>query len=221
MRKLLKWLLILIGMLLVTILLASGISSYLTSQIDEISHQSAQAYSNCPDIMVVDQINEGTSDHPMWRPIPHDDSIRTYCIEPGVGVPITYNGVLYTREQIEYWGRTEKGKGCMRYGCVQLPHLGYHSTTYFYCDNEHYTESDEFTDRDGNKHDNLYEVGYILSYNMDPQKFPNETIWHGAIQQAVWLSPVSRRYDEDKKQGANYEQGLNLYRGGIKISNFL
>ena len=220
MRKLLKWLLILIGMLLVTILLASGISSYLTSQIDEISHQSAQAYSNCPDIMVVDQINEGTSDHPMWRPIPHDDSIRTYCIEPGVGVPTTYNGVLYTREQIEYWGRTEKGKGCMRYGCVQLPHLGYHSTTYFYCDNEHYTESDEFTDRDGNKHDNLYEVGYILSYNMDPQKFPNETIWHGAIQQAVWLSPVSRRYDEDKKQGANYAQGLNLYQEALKYQTF-
>ena len=132
-KKILKVLGITIGTTGITAAIATAIAINLPMANLEKNGNSTLAFSGCQRILIKEERKVGSD---LWRPIStsgHDD---IYCVEPGSPVRISE----YTPEDIQQYEGRRTGKSCP--ACAgSPPGYGLYSTTYYECQNEHYTES--------------------------------------------------------------------------------
>ena len=172
-----------------------------------------QKFGNCYEFSVEGQMDinlEGKDD--LWKPITSGGE-EVYCIQPGTPLgPSTY-----TRDQIFQWANW---KNSIKHGrsCVgDCPYLNRSSKTYYKCSGRHYTESSSYYNSNRKiKCDNLYDVGYIVSYYMNPGD-TNDT-WAGGKQQAVWMSPICEK--EDPNRGNFRASGEQLRKESLEYQEF-
>lgn len=135
----------------------------------------------------------------LWMAIPWEDLGETgqlYCVEPGETInaftsssgdrlKAEYNTSLSELRSMLASSRTEIDTGCG----AEANDVRYYlraSTTYFHCKNDHYTENDSFTDRNGITHDNLYDIAFELSWRESEQFQVGD--WTRVKQLMVWDS---------------------------------
>ncbi len=171
----------------------------------------------------------------LWMPIPHEDLGETgqlYCISPGDLITISesssgdrivasYAENYRTKLQLEDIlanSRKTSASGCS----PEAPDVPYYletSTTYFHCKNDHYTENDSYTDRNGVTHDNLYDIAFQLSWR-ESRDF-NISDWTRVKQLMVWDSILCQKDGfslEDDVRDATAEEKraiktIKLYSG--------
>ncbi len=204
MKKVTKFTILIVVLLLLALCLANLIIANI-NKMGTLKDNTISALGSCSTVRVIKELAEGPD---LWRPIPEKSGQIIYCIEPGAHVPITGNSY----EDLQKWVRDEHFKETC--GCAQdPPDEGARSDTYYYCENRHYTESSRY-----NGEANLYDVGYILSYNYDPRQFPSEVKWAGGVQQAVWMSPICETGDPGR--GTYRAEGDAIRKQSLSYKSF-
>ena len=212
-KKILKVLGITIGTTGITAAIATAIAINLPMANLEKNGNSTLAFSGCQRILIKEERKVGSD---LWRPIStsgHDD---IYCVEPGSPVRISE----YTPEDIQQYEGRRTGKSCP--ACAgSPPGYGLYSTTYYECQNEHYTESS--TRLYGKRVDNLYDVAYITSFYPQPGQdsisgSESYETWADSKQQAIWMSPLSQKGDPGR--GSARAEGENLRNQSLEYQDF-
>ena len=146
------------------------------------------------------------------------ERIKAYTHDPdGTANSRTYEELVAMRDNT---ASTHAGPGCDPHA----DHVStYHetSTTYFECKDEHYIESDSYTDRNGVVHDNLYDIAFLLSWR--ESKDFNIGDWTRLKQLIVWDSILCEKEGfslEDDVRDTTAEEiraikTLKLYAGGF------
>ncbi len=213
-KKILKGLGITIGTTGLTAAIATAIAINLpVANIEQASDNTTLALSGCPRILIVEERKVGSD---LWRPISESGEDDIYCVEPGSPVRVSE----YTPEEIQAYEGRRTGKSCP--ACAgNPPGYGLYSTTYYECQNEHYTESS--TSLYGKRVDNLYDVAYITSFYPQPGQdsisgSESYETWADSKQQAIWMSPLSQKGDPGR--GSAREEGENLRNQSLEYQDF-
>ena len=174
----------------------------------------------------------------LWMPVVNEQEEmeatngQIYCVEPGdiitVGESTSGNRIeadfAVTDEQLEDILRntaTEVETGHNDHASNVENYLKT-STTYFYCNNEHYIESDSFVNSEtGEQVDNLYDVAFQLSWRESPEFQIGS--WTRLKQLMVWDSVLCLKEGfslEDEVRDTTSEEKraiktIKLYSGGI------
>lgn len=235
MKKFIKNLLICICIVFITFILTSILvelisTTQISDQISEMEVEKSTGWKNasCNDkyIKITKQIEDGG----IWRPVIDSNIGVAYCIEPGTSLEMWNDErKIYktSRETIYSYKDGEKISSCK---CAEeVPHFGERSATYLVCNNKHYTESDSYngerrTTAEDNitklvHYDDLYDVGYILSYQYDQTKYEEGETWEASKQQAIWHSSISEV--EQVKSTQHTEEGIQIVNGAKEYQTFI
>ncbi len=199
MKKILKWFLILIGTVAVSVGISLTISTNLSTetiaQIEENTTKQASGQCSPNPIILIRENLEGygADGSKLFRPIAADSDLELYCVEPGAALG-TSGSVDYSELQ-EYVSsyHTSSAHGCA------TPPREMKTLPYYYCHGEHYTESS--TTVYGRYVGNLYDAGYAASFFPDGAQTLNwdDNQWSGGKQQAIWmLYGLNKRDDPNR-----------------------
>lgn len=213
MKKLLKWMSLLILIIALSVGISLGISLQLsTSTLAQINKNTQEALNSCNNhegvdescnnhdpIIIYQEIPVGSD---LWRPYPDIEAgEEVYCVEPGASLSPT--GKLYQDIADYCEGTYSRCHSC------HYPPSDMRSNPYYYCDNVHYTETYSGT-VNGHSVNSLYDIAYITSY------YPNgyssmleDESWSGAKQQAIWMSVMSQVGDPGR--GSYRERRRNTF----------
>ena len=192
MKKLFKWLIIVIVSVAISIgtslLISTQLSIDTIAQINDNTAKKASNQCSPSDIMVVEEHREGAS---LYRPIAQDSNLELYCVEPGAPLSAAHP----TREELieRYEGKT-RSANC---GCPSIPSA--RSKPYYKCVGEHYTENS--TTVYGKYVGNLYHLAYAASFYPEGAQTLNwdDNQWSGGKQQAIWiLEGLNKRDDPNR-----------------------
>lgn len=223
MKKFIKYLSICIFVIITTFIVTSILVELIsTTQItDSISKIGIEKSSSCntEDIKVTNQVQDGG----IWRPVVPGKEV--YCVEPGISL---YSTVTTSKATIMSYKNETSTSSCGH--ASNVPHYGQRSATYLVCVGEHYTQSSRYhvekraTANNGNIVesywvDNLYDVGYILSYELDSTKYASGTAWEASKQQAIWHSPICEV--QEVKNTSNSASGLQIVKEAKEYQSFI
>ena len=162
------------------------------------------------DITLYDEIEVSSGEDgngTLWMGIPYENLGETgqmYCVEPGTkvtrsvsssgyGIIASYANNYRSLSELRYLlsqSYTTSASGCSP-EASDVPYYLETSTTYFHCKDDHYTENDSYTDRNGIVHDNLYDIAFQLSWRESMDFAIND--WTRVKQLMIWDSILCQK----------------------------
>lgn len=212
-KKLAKMLGVTVGITGITAAIAATVALNLPMENLEQHSHTFLAFSGCRRILIKEERKVGSD---LWRPISTSGQDDIYCVEPGSPLRVSE----YTPEEIQEYEGRKTSRACPAHA-GNPPGYGLYSTTYYECQNEHYTESS--TRIYGKRVDNLYDVAYITSFYPQPGQdsisgSESYETWADSKQQAIWMSPLSQKGDPGR--GTAREEGENLRNQSLEYQDF-